>query len=365
MGSDKIRTNSQLRSVIYEWLFVIVSVTALMFFYYLITWWALEPYMADHVFLEYVNTKYAKIEILLQGISFGLMFGIITLITNRKSIRNKSMGTIVLVKTVLYVVAVLISQALVYAIYLMFDIVPKEVLIEMQQQLDYRFLLVMCIYFVMVILFINTALVFYHKLGYGELINIITGKYRTPVQENRVFMLLDMKDSTKNAEMLGNSLYSQLIQDCIQDLTELIIRYKANVYQYVGDEIALTWKVDIKNSRMNAINLFFAFQKALNSKREYYLKNYSIIPEFKAGIDEGVVTVTEVGDIKRDLAYHGEVLHTAARLEKMCNNMGKKILITEELKVNLENSSEFDIEYMGNHKLRGKKDKEKVYGIAI
>lgn len=365
MGSSRIKTNTRLKSLVYEWLFVIISVTSLMFFYYIMSWWALEPYMADNIYTNYVDSKYAKIEILLQGIIFGLLFGVITLITNKEFIRKKSVWIIVLIKSILYIIAVVISQYIVYAIYLIFELVPKDLLMEMQQEMDPRFLLVMSIYFIMVILFVNSVLVFYHKLGYGELINIITGKYRKPVQENRVFMLLDMKDSTQNAEVLGNSRYSQLIQDCIQDLTELILRYKANVYQYVGDEIALTWKVKSSNSRMNAINLFFDFQKVLNSKSEYYFKNYSLVPEFKAGIDEGIVTVTEVGDIKRDLAYHGEVLHTAARLEKMCNNLGKKILITDELRENLDSSAGYDIVYMGDHKLRGKKDKERVYGVAI
>ena len=54
-------------------------------------------------------------------------------------------------------------------------------------------------------------------------------------------------------------------------------------------------------------------------------------PEFKAGLSEGKITVTEVGDIKREIAYHGEVLHTAARLEKMCNNLNQKLLVTEIL----------------------------------
>jgi len=365
MYETEIKTKLRLKSLIFEWLFVIISVTALMFFYYLITWWAMEPYLSNHIFLDYVNTKYAKIEILLQGVSFGLMFGVITLFTNKEYIRKKSIGTIVLIKTVLYILAIIISQYFVYAIYITFNIVSKDILLEMQNQLDYRFLLAMSIYFFMVILLINTVLVFYHKLGYGELINIITGKYRKPKQEYRVFMLLDMKDSTKNAEMLGNSKYSQLIQNCIHDLTDLIILYKANVYQYVGDEIALTWNVDISNSRINAIKLFFAFQQTLQSKSDQYMKKYSIVPEFKAGVDEGMVTVTEVGDIKRDLAYHGEVLHTAARLEKMCNNLGNKILITNELRENIDITKGFDVVYMGDHLLRGKTLKEKVYGIVI
>ena len=79
----------------------------------------------------------------------------------------------------------------------------------------------------------------------------------------------------------------------------------------------------------------------ISTERTNYENNYSISPEFKAGLSEGKITVTEVGDIKREIAYHGEVLHSAARLEKMCNNLNQKLLVTEILASQLPSKNSF------------------------
>ena len=50
------------------------------------------------------------------------------------------------------------------------------------------------------------------------------------------------------------------------------------------------------------------------------MSKYGETPIFNAGMDAGVVTVTEIGDIKRDLAFHGDVLNTAARIQGLCNS---------------------------------------------
>ena len=47
--------------------------------------------------------------------------------------------------------------------------------------------------------------------------------------------------------------------------------------------------------------------------KDFYLSHYQVVPEFKGGMDMGLVTVAEIGDIKRDIAYHGNVLNTASR----------------------------------------------------
>lgn len=38
------------------------------------------------------------------------------------------------------------------------------------------------------------------------------------------------------------------------------------------------------------------------------MSNYGVVPEFKAGLNLGLVTVAEVGEIKKELAYGFEFL---------------------------------------------------------
>ncbi len=359
----RIKLKPKIRNMLNEWLFIIVAITSMMYLYYFFSWWALTDYLAPNIFDEYMDSGYAYLEILLQGILFGIMFGLINLITDNTRIGRKSFGAIIIIKTILYTVAVSLSQMAVYAIYHIFSLVPIELLQAMSGQLSMKFIISMSVYFMFVILLINLLLQINRKFGYGVLFHMLTGKYHKPRKEQRIFMFLDMKDSTGNAERLGHYKYSRLIQSCIHDLTDLIIRYKAHVYQYVGDEIVLTWPTSKGIKDLNCINLFYAFEQRLKDKGDYYKKNFNAIPEFKAGLSEGTITVTEVGDIKREIAYHGEVLHTAARLEKMCNNLKKSVLITQNIVSHFPAENGFDKEFMGEFQLRGKEQKEKVFGV--
>jgi adenylate cyclase len=364
MEHPHIKIKPKTKIFLLEWLFIIVSNVILMYAYYFFTWWGLGPYLRTGIFNDYMNTGYIHLEIIVQGILFGMMFGLINFLVDNTKLRRKSFGTIILVKTFLYVIAMTLSGIFVFVIYHVFSIIPAEMINSiMLDYLSISFLMSASVYLIIMVLIINFILQINRKFGYGVLFSMIIGKYHKPRKERRIFMFLDMKDSTGNAERLGHYYYSRLIQSCIHDLTDLIIRYKAQVYQYVGDEVVLTWPSKKGAKDLNCINLFYAFEQRLIDRQKYYAEQYNIIPEFKAGLDEGIITVTEVGDIKREIAYHGEVLHTAARLEKMCNNLQKNVLITQNLVSILPAEDGFDKEFMGEFKLRGKELEEKVFGI--
>jgi adenylate cyclase len=174
---------------------------------------------------------------------------------------------------------------------------------------------------------------------------------------------MDLKDSTSIAEKLGHIKYSQLLQDCYFDLTELVIKYHAQIYQYVGDEVVLTWETEEGFLDNNCIKVFFAFDKLIKNKSEYYSRNYKLIPEFKAGLNNGDVTVAEIGEIKKELAYHGDVLNTAARIQEKCNDFQKRLLISESMKLQLKKQIEFNCELMGNVKLKGKENAINLYDV--
>ena len=364
MDHPRIILQPKTRIILKEWSFIIISVTALMYFYYFITWRGLEPYIIPEVFDGYVHSGYAYLEIGIQGVLFGLMFGVINLLIDRSSIRKRSFGAVILIKSILYFFAVSLSQLAVFAIYWIFDIFPVEYTTEMIGVLSPSLILSMSIYFILVIVLINFVLHINRKFGYGILLSMLTGKYHKPRKERRIFMFLDMKDSTGNVQHLGHVMYSRLIQSCIHDLTDIVTRYRAQVYQYVGDEVVLSWKTSTGIKDLNFINLYFAYMQRLQDKKDFYQKYYRTQPEFKAGVAEGTVTVAEVGDIKRELAYHGEVLHTAARLEKLCNSLNSKALITEEVLNQLVSKGEYNMSFLGKFQLRGKVRMDNVYGVS-
>ncbi|MHA2274768.1 MAG: adenylate/guanylate cyclase domain-containing protein [Candidatus Kariarchaeaceae archaeon] len=193
--------------------------------------------------------------------------------------------------------------------------------------------------------------------------NFLIGKYHQPRVENRIFLFMDLKDSTSIAEKLGHIKYSQLIQDCFFDLTDIVLSYEAKIYQYVGDEIVLSWDVDKGINHENCLKTFFAYDNLMQNKSAYYKNKYGVVPEFKAGLNLGDVTVAEVGEIKKELAYHGDVLNTAARIQSTCNEYQKKLLVSEELKTHFEKQPAYGFKFLGDVILKGKEESINIYAV--
>ena len=61
----------------------------------------------------------------------------------------------------------------------------------------------------------------------------------------------------------------------------------------------------------------------LNERSDYYEKNMVLVPQFKAGINYGFVTIAEVGEMKKELAYHGDAINTAAHIRSICSKYKK------------------------------------------
>ena len=198
-------------------------------------------------------------------------------------------------------------------------------------------------------------------LGRNNLWKLFRGKFYTPQEEERIFMFLDLQSSTKHAEILGHIEYSKMIQDCFNDLG-IVVENEAEIYQYVGDEVILTWKLNDGLKDQNCLNAYFNFNQQLDKKKEYYIDNYNCIPHFKAGINAGIVTVTEVGKYKKEIAYHGDTINTAARIQGKCNELKQDLLISESLKNKLSTTG-FTFDKLGSIELKGKEMRVFLYAV--
>jgi adenylate cyclase len=74
----------------------------------------------------------------------------------------------------------------------------------------------------------------------GDLIKYVLGKYHRPEEIIKIFLFIDLKSSTTIAEKLGNLRYSEFLIDYYDDMTDAILMSKAEIYQYIGDEVVLT-----------------------------------------------------------------------------------------------------------------------------
>jgi len=190
------------------------------------------------------------------------------------------------------------------------------------------------------------------------------GRYFHPRREERIFMFLDLRSSTSIAEKLGEEQYFNFLKEVFEHATPGILNTKGQVYQYVGDEIVISWKTDRGKENANCIQCFFNIQGALMNKADYYKEKYGVVPEFKAGLHYGDVMAGEIGVVKREIAYSGDVLNTTARIQSKCNELGVNILLSKFLvnRLNLLPGS-FEPRLIGDIALRGKEQSLELFTV--
>lgn len=201
-------------------------------------------------------------------------------------------------------------------------------------------------------------------LGPGVLLRYILGRYHHPRREARIFMFLDLKSSTSLAEELGPERYYDLVNEFFRDLAVPVLDSSGEIYEYVGDEVVLTWTADRGVRDANCIRVFFDFASRIEKKRQSYMDRFGVVPEFKAGVHLGEVVTAEIGDLKRSLVFHGDVLNTGSRIEGQCNALGKRLLASVQLVERLELPPDWPVEDMGEVPLRGKAEPLRLMAFA-
>ena len=192
------------------------------------------------------------------------------------------------------------------------------------------------------------------KFGHGVFWNIIRGKYNTPKDENRIFMSLDINSSTELAEKLGDEKYHELLKEFFAEITNPILDNKGEIYQYVGDEVIVAWKFDNGIADNQCVKCFFDMKNNLEKKKEKFLQRYGLIPSFKAGIHWGKVIVGEIGIIKRDITYSGDVMNTTSRIRNKCKEFDVEVIASADLLAMLSLNESYITKPLGAIKLRGK-----------
>ncbi|MCG8310421.1 MAG: adenylate/guanylate cyclase domain-containing protein [Cytophagales bacterium] len=200
-------------------------------------------------------------------------------------------------------------------------------------------------------------------IGKNVLINYLNGRYRKPKKEIRVFLFLDLKGSTTISEKLGNETYYSFLNDAIYEMSAAIMETKAEIYQYVGDEIVFTWPLDKGITNNNCLRLFEKIVNKLESKKSYFHKNYGYQPVFKGAMHAGLVLAAEIGHIKKDIVYTGDVLNVTARMEALCNKHDANILVSKSLFNLLDLKHEILYEDLGAISLKGKDEKLELLKI--
>lgn len=203
------------------------------------------------------------------------------------------------------------------------------------------------------------------KFGPGVLPRFLLGRYFKPREEQRLFMFLDMRGSTRIAEKIGHKAYFSMLQDCFGDMTRPILTHKGEIYQYVGDEVIISWTLKRGFRNANCFRCFEAIRSRFESRSDYYMNKYGFTPEFKAGVHFGRVMAGEIGEIKKDIVFSGDVLNTTARIQNLCNQYGVDFLVSDATLARIQGEMPYRTRAIGEVNLRGREDEVGLNAVLV
>jgi adenylate cyclase len=307
------------------------------------------------------NLNYSSI---LFGFPLGLVFGVMELFIFPKSkirFRQWSFTNVLLFKTLLYTAVI---YAVTVAITTIIGFAEGRKLSELPPYLGSVGAMALTVYTLVIYGLLVFFLQINQLLGEGILWKFIRGKYHKPREEERIFMFLDMKSSTTIAENLGHVRFYTLLNELFHEISEPILQTKAEIYQYVGDEVILTWNVKHGLNNSNCLKTFFMFQESLLRNSENYVDKFGVKPEFKAGLHYGKVVSAQIGDLKREIVYNGDVLNTTARIRSECSTYQRDCLVSGTLMKQLEQKNGFRWEKLDTVRLRGKETELELFSVT-
>src|SRR5690606_33287220 len=298
------------------------------------------------------------------GVLYGISLGLVGYYVEKRILQGQSLGKLILLKA-------LISFGLLLGIlailrYLLFEPLiapPLNIDKPLREEVREGMFWLMAVYYFFMNIVISFVNQINRKYGPGILLPLLMGRYRNPREEIRTVLFMDLKSSTTTAEKLGHLKYSAFIRDCFSDINAILYRFQAQVYQYVGDEIVVTWPEKEAVRNHNCIAFYFACKKQFRQRQDYYLSSYGFLPMFKAGAHTGKITAVEIGEVKRDIAYHGDTLNTAARIQSVCNDYDKIFLISEDLMNILGTHQKMSVQPIGRVLLKGKSSEIGIYAV--
>lgn len=215
---------------------------------------------------------------------------------------------------------------------------------EILQDVVYSFLVVALILFVLQM----RALI-----GGRTLLNVVLGRYRRPVREQRIFLLIDLTGSTPLAGKIGDERFHAFLSAFFLEIDAAVTQFDGEIYSYIGDAMIASWPLREPARNVKAVEAIFAARERLAQREPWFKARFGEAPRFRAVLHGGSVVAGECGDSRRQITYLGDVLNTTARLEALSKLLGADNMISHHLLDQIALPDGIVTEEMGCHQLKG------------
>jgi adenylate cyclase len=194
--------------------------------------------------------------------------------------------------------------------------------------------------------------------------NFITGRYHSPIEENRFVLFVDIAGSTGLAERLGGVGIHRFLDRTFRLLTVAVVDYRGEVLGYVGDEVIVTWQESSGAIDCRPLRCFMAMREELAHASNQMEREFGAAPRIRGSLHFGPVIIGEIGDVKRAIVFNGDVMNTTARLEELSRNVEGGFLASRAAMQRFNSAPPFPVHDLGQLPIRGRADGIDVVGIG-
>ena len=220
------------------------------------------------------------------------------------------------------------------------------------------------VYSVVFLFLANLVVGITNIVGGRAFLNLIIGRYHTPVEENRFVLFVDIAGSTGLAERLGGVGIHRLLDRTFRLLTLAVVDYHGEVLDYVGDEVIVTWRENSGAIDCRPLRCFMAMRDELARASGQLQREFGVVPRIRGSLHFGPVIVGEIGDIKRAIVFNGDVMNTAARLEELSRTVDGGFLASRAAMERFSSAPPFAVRDLGRLPIRGRADGIDVVGVG-
>jgi adenylate cyclase len=224
----------------------------------------------------------------------------------------------------------LAARSAVYTVVILFGLAagswltPADVHVRIFRQTNIIFSVVLSVGF-------NMLLGINRLVGQSVLFNFAAGRYHRPRVEQRVLLFIDMEGSTAIAEKLGEIGFLKLLKRFVADITGPIVAQRGEIHKYIGDELIVTWPLALGLSDGRCVRACFDALAQLDMLAGAYLRDFARRANFRAALHCGPVVIGELGVVKMEIAFLGDTMNTAARIQQACRDTGCRVLASAAL----------------------------------
>lgn len=200
-------------------------------------------------------------------------------------------------------------------------------------------------------------------LGGRTLRDIVLGRYHRPRSEERCFLFVDIAGSTPLAERIGPIGVHRFLARVFRLASGPVEDHGGEIYQYVGDEMVVTWTLRDARPAARPIACFFAIEAAVGGAAGDFERDFGVAPRLRAALHAGPVIAGEVGESRRAIVFHGDVMNTASRLEEAARTLARRFVASADALARLDGLEAYALEDLGLQPLRGRAKPVHVHAI--